>query len=1057
MTIENKSECTESTLFQKQTIDAVYKNMFGSDNNSESEQTLSAQDILTSQVGTSNSIEIASEQLNGIEKKEADSASQVESDAENKIVTDGEKNITSVCEDNSSTPESLNDTVQVSQETQDDADTPTPESLNDTVQVNEDTQIQLLTDSEPVTDAEFYTDRTTDTDNSVDSNIPIFSKADLIENDDRTAEEMLRDYGFIDAKPVSEKLNAEAISNPSMVSRLTDNLPTSPYQWISLEGMIHEDPVVPDELAEQEIFICQVKKAPWSPNGEYTINPTNRKECVTYQKAASAAKQYYYDGVSIVLSEDDLLCCVDIDHCIEDGNVNPLAWNIVKKINSFTEVSISGTGLHIFLYSSNHLDWVKKKADALGKGIHLETYFYKRHLCFSGHSIEGFEHLRRADKELEEIYNTYMAPTYKKSDDGVISDPPPPMSAEEVLEHLRKEKNGAKFVQALVSGDLSGFDTDDRSSIDFSIISKLCFYTIDPGVIREIMISSPIRRSKWDTIRGNVTYLDYIIAQGLQRCKQHYHPSKKKQNSQQKKPLSLQNYQDDFSFDYGTLTNVELNAIALSEFFGKTISDVACYSPFDKIFFIYNGVIWDTSQQESVMASIAKRFIKHCLFVIDMKIKALEKELESSNNNNEKNADKKAELEKAHVLYNYYKSQSSFGARGKLIADVKNEIAVDHEQFDRDPYLLNLQNGTFNLNTCELQPHRSSDMLTMVAAANYDPNAECPRFLQFIDEVTLNRAEIKRYLQKVCGYLLPGKNELHCMFFFYGKMTRNGKTTLASTIKGALGSYSVTCDVDIITKPSGKGSGSPKPELLQLYKKRFAYFEEPDKYSTLQGSLLKQITGGSHLSARGLYSNSHLEFKCTAKMVISCNNLPRINDLSLIKSDRIKIIPFDKHFSENERDTSLADQFSTPEAMSAILNWLIEGYRLYVSEGLKPFKEMKSLLDSYEYGYDIYTQFIEENLRLRRDNSSNLSDSTVKAVWDVGKKWLKDNNYYVPTRRDFVYELKRAGVEIYRKNNQEYIKGRVLDSEELYNTRCENVSDIQRKTNNDSWHKRPRM
>ena len=291
MTIENKSECTESTLFQKQTIDAVYKNMFGSDDNSESEQTLSAQDILTSQVGTSNSVEIASEQLNGIEKKEADSAYQVESDAENKIVADGEKNITSVCEDNSSAPESLNDTVQVSQETQDDADTPTPESLNDTVQVNEDTQIQLLTDSEPVTDAEFYTDKTTATDNSVDFNIPIFSKADLIENDDRTAEEMLRDYGFIDAKPVSEKLNAEAISNPSMVSRLTDNLPTSPYQWISLEGMIHEDPVVPDELAEQEIFICQVKKAPWSPNGEYTINPTNRKECVTYQKAVSAARQ----------------------------------------------------------------------------------------------------------------------------------------------------------------------------------------------------------------------------------------------------------------------------------------------------------------------------------------------------------------------------------------------------------------------------------------------------------------------------------------------------------------------------------------------------------------------------------------------------------------------------------------------------------------------------------------------------------------------------------------------------------------------------------------------
>ena len=245
---------------------------------------------------------------------------------------------------------------------------------------------------------------------------------------------------------------------------------------------------------------------------------------------------------------------------------------------------------------------------------------------------------------------------------------------------------------------------------------------------------------------------------------------------------------------------------------------------------------------------------------------------------------------------------------------------------------------------------------------------------------------------------------------------------------------------------------------MQLYKKRFAYFEEPDKYSTLQASLIKQITGGSELSARGLYSNSHLEFKCAAKMVISCNSLPRINDLSQIKSDRIKIIPFDKHFSENERDTSLADQFSTPVAMSAILNWMIEGYKMYVSEGLKPFKEMESLLNTYEQGYDIYRQFIEENLRLCKDNNrSDEMDVTVKAVWEAGKKWLKENNYNVPTRRDFVFELQRAGVTLYRKNNQDYIKGFMLDLEGAFNTEFKDATEVRRKNSNDSWHKPPRM
>ena len=151
---------------------------------------------------------------------------------------------------------------------------------------------------------------------------------------------------------------------------------------------------------------------------------------------------------------------------------------------------------------SYRLDWVKKKADACGEGVDLEIY-------------------------------PYMAPSYNNSDDGVISEPPPPMTADEVLEHLRKDKNGTKFIQALESGDFSGFDNDDRSRIDFSVIYKLCFYCLNPDVIRNILLNSRLRRDKWNTMRGNVTYLDYIIALALHQCTKHYHPSKKNKQGTQ--------------------------------------------------------------------------------------------------------------------------------------------------------------------------------------------------------------------------------------------------------------------------------------------------------------------------------------------------------------------------------------------------------------------------------------------------------------------------------------------------------------------------------------------
>ena len=918
-----------------------------------------------------------------------------------------------------------------------------------------------VTETVPIVDNEYSCSEIPDTDSPVDPNIPILTEADLIPKDDRTPEEILREYDFIDHDSVPEKVYTEVTSSPSIVSRLTDDLPSNPYQPVSIDGMVYEESFVPDELAEQEIFICQVGKVPLPANGStIPIDSTNRKQCVTYQKAVNAVKLYGYDSPGIVLSENDLLCCVDIDHCIEDGKVNPLAWGIVKRLNSYTEVSMSKSGLHIFLYSTNHLDWNKMKKNALAKGIHMELYFYRKYICFSGHVLKDYKHLRRADKELEEIYNAYMAPKYKKFDDATVSEPPPTCTADELMQLLKKDRAGAPHVLALTTGDTSGFENQNRSCVLWAILCKMCFYCVQPDVIKELLMNSQLDKTKWTRMTGNEPYIDYEIRKALMNVKQHYHPSKKKkQDNQKQKPLSLQNYLDDFSFDFQTLANVELNAIALSEFFGKTIKDVVCYSAFDKSFFIYNGIIWDSSQQETVMATIAKRFIKYCLSLCSLKIKTLESELKSGNDDEEKNAEKKAELDQAHTLYNYYKSQSSFGARGKLIADVKNEIAVDHEQFDREPYLLNLQNGTLNLNTLELQPHRASDMLTMVAAANYDPNATCPRFLKFIDEITLDREDIKQYLQKSCGYSLGGKNPLHCMAIAYGPLCRNGKSTLYNQLVRILLDYAITCPIEIITKPSRSGADAAHPELTQLLKKRLVYMSEPEKqYATLQGSLIKQITGGENLRARNLFTNKFLEFRCTALMVISCNNLPNINDLTLIKSDRIKIIPFDRHFKEDERDTSLDDQFSTPVAMSAILNWMIEGYKMYVSEGLKPFKEMESLLNTYEQGYDIYRQFIEENLRLCKDNNrSDEMDVTVKAVWEAGKKWLKENNYNVPTRRDFVFELQRAGVTLYRKNNQDYIKGFMLDLEGAFNTEYKDAAEVRRKNSNDSWHKPPRM
>ena len=108
----------------------------------------------------------------------------------------------------------------------------------------------------------------------------------------------------------------------------------------------------------------------------------------------------------------------------------------------------------------------------------------------------------------------------------------------------------------------------------------------------------------------------------------------------------------------------------------------------------------------------------------------------------------------------------------------------------------------------------------------------------------------------------------------------------------------------------------------------------------LDAAKVKAMTGNDTLNARFLHENS-FDFQPQFKIYVNTNFLPVINDMTLFSSDRIIIIPFDRHFDEQSRDTTLKRQFAESHVQSAILNWLLEGYRLLRSEGLRLPKSVK--------------------------------------------------------------------------------------------------------------------
>lgn len=282
------------------------------------------------------------------------------------------------------------------------------------------------------------------------------------------------------------------------------------------------------------------------------------------------------------------------------------------------------------------------------------------------------------------------------------------------------------------------------------------------------------------------------------------------------------------------------------------------------------------------------------------------------------------------------------------------------------------------------------------------------RFSTYIDEIMDGDADRARFLQKILGYGLTGDTRHECMTILYGVTTRNGKGTLCESVLKVLGDYGCASRPETIAMKSYTNSSQPSEDIARLAGVRFVNIPEPGKGMVLDAAKVKAMTGNDTLNARFLHENS-FDFQPQFKIYVNTNFLPVINDMTLFSSDRIIIIPFDRHFDEQSRDTTLKRQFAEPQVQSAILNWLLEGYRLLRSEGLRLPKSVKEATDRYQHDSDKMILFFEDNL-VADDTAEELT-STVYARY---KGWCQENGCYPEGMKNFKQGL-QAFAQVVRK------------------------------------------
>lgn len=346
--------------------------------------------------------------------------------------------------------------------------------------------------------------------------------------------------------------------------------------------------------------------------------------------------------------------------------------------------------------------------------------------------------------------------------------------------------------------------------------------------------------------------------------------------------------------------------------------------------------------------------------------------------------------------------------RKTILDDAASVYNIGMGEFDADVNLLNCKNGTLDLKTMQFRSHNPDDKITKIADVVYNPNAKCPRFDQFLTEVMSGDADKSAFLQKALGYALSGDSRFECLFFLYGATTRNGKSTLMESVLRVFGDYGLTVAPETIAAKQRNSSG-PSEDLARLAGRRLANISEPSRGMRLNAAQVKSMTGNDSINARFLHCNS-FDFRPQFKLYINTNYLPSVDDMSLFSSNRVRVIPFDRHFEPQEQDPNLKHLFAEEESKSAILNWLIAGWQLLQKEGLNSPAAVVEATKEYSHDSNKIALFAEDNLEPNANYEVRTSE-----IYAHYKVWCEVNGCLPENSTNFKKSLQAIGTVVRKR------------------------------------------
>ena len=285
------------------------------------------------------------------------------------------------------------------------------------------------------------------------------------------------------------------------------------------------------------------------------------------------------------------------------------------------------------------------------------------------------------------------------------------------------------------------------------------------------------------------------------------------------------------------------------------------------------------------------------------------------------------------------------------LARSDRRAAATPEQFDADDTLMNTPGGVVDLQRGTLGPHDPVLYQSRITAAA--PDGECPRWDQFLMEVTGEDLELVSFLRRVAGYAATGLVREHALFFLFGGGA-NGKGTFINTLVRLFRDYARVAPIETFTETVGDRHPT---ELAMLRMVRLVVSQETEEGRRWAESRIKQMTGGDPITARFMRGD-FFTYEPRFKIVIAGNHKPKLSNVDEAMRRRLHLIPFTQTIPQAQRDPDLAAKLAAEDP--GIMRWVVRGAVEYFRHGLRPPKTVKDATAEYFAAQDLFTQWIED-------------------------------------------------------------------------------------------------